>query len=140
MMVFISDNTVYCYEPDDLATSFIQPCLTGWTSTTIENRFGSGIPESPDDVVGNRDQSWDFYFLKGNSVWKSVGDSVAGSLDAEYPIHIHTWDPRVPCNVTAIMLGLNIGEKYSVRGNQAWLTQDGYPNYINKGNMCHVNA
>ncbi len=69
---------MYCYQHQD-PEPWMTPC-TEWTSMTIQERFGAGIPSDIDDVIGNRNNNYDFYFIKGNQVYKSTSTGTVGNL------------------------------------------------------------
>ena len=102
----------------------------------IQERFGSGVPSDVDDVIGNFNENYDFYFIKGNQVYKSSGDGTVGTLQAGYPKHIHDDFPNMICDITGAQGGLNTGEYYYVKGRQMYKEKGGVVYY--KKYLCHA--
>ena len=112
----------------------MKPC-TAWTSKTIQERFGDGIPSNVDDVFGNRNYNHDFYFIKENIVYLSTGDATQGHLALGYPKHVQDLHPNFICDVTGVQLGLNSGEYYYTRGKHVFKETGGvvyYKRYLCK--------
>ncbi len=128
-------NTVYCYMPDDGAISYMKPCTT-WISKTIQERFGSGIPDTVDYIIGNVAYSWEFYFVKDETVYKSDGNADAGTLQTGYPTTLNEWNPHIPCDVTGADIGLNDGEIYTFSEGDSHIA--GISELTYTGPVCHT--
>ena len=103
---------------------------------TISERFGVGIPDTIDATVSKGGfDTWDFYFIKDNLVYKSVeADEYQGAMGVGFPLPVHDEFPVFPCGEIAVTDGQNAGGFIIFKGTKHYQVQNG--NLVERGTMC----